>query len=329
MKTQTISYIGEFGLINLIKKTFSNITKDKNIIVDIGDDCFCFKAGKDYIHITKDMLVEEGHFKTSWTSPYELGKKAIEVNISDLAAMGNVIPKYIFIGLGTPANTSEDFVRNLLKGIQQACNKYNIALSGGDTVKADKIIISVTAIGISKNKPLTRTGSQIGDLIGVTNSFGDSGAGVYLLNKYGTKHKYTKHERALIKAQNSPSAMLNEACKVSKYLTSLIDASDGLFVSLNLLIQGFSKGANINIEQIPVSKNLKAVFNNDKQILNFALFGAEDYQLVFTVPKLKAKIVKKLVPSITYIGKITTGTKVKYFYNGKEQKVKYCGFKHF
>ncbi|MDR2066570.1 MAG: thiamine-phosphate kinase [Endomicrobium sp.] len=329
MKLQTISCHGEFGLINLIKKTFSNITKDKNIIVDIGDDCFCFKSGKDYIYITKDMLVEDVHFKTSWTSPYELGKKAIEVNISDLAAMGNVIAKYIFIGLGAPANTSENFVKNLIKGIQQACNKYNIALSGGDTVKADKIIISVTAIGISKNKPITRTGAQIGDLIGVTNSFGDSGAGLYLLNKYGIKHKYTKHERALIKAQNSPIARLKEACKVSKYLTSLIDASDGLFVSLNLLIQDFSKGANINIEQIPISKNLKAVFNNNQQILKFALFGAEDYQLVFTVPKLKAKIVKKLVPSITYIGKITAGTKVKYFYNGKKQKLKYCGFKHF
>jgi thiamine-monophosphate kinase len=329
MKIKTISSLGEFSLINSIKKSLSNTTKDKNIIVDIGDDCFCFKSGKDYIYITKDMLIENVHFKIDWTAPYELGKKAVEVNVSDLAAMGNVIPKYIFIGFGVPSNTPEKFVKNLLKGIKETCNKYRALLSGGDTVKSEKIIISVTAIGIGKNRPVKRSGAQIGDLIGVTNNLGDSGAGLHLLYKYGVNYKYTKNERALINAQNIPQARLNEACKISKYLTSLTDASDGLFVSLNLITQDSSKSAIINIEKIPISQNLKIVFNNDKQILNFALFGAEDYQLVFTVPKSKSKIIKKLVPSITYIGEIISGRKVKYFYNGKEQKIKYCGFKHF
>ena len=76
------------------------------------------------------------------------------------------------------------------------------------------------------------------------------------------------------------------------------------------------------MEKIPISQNLKTVFSNDKQILNFALFGAEDYQLVFTVPKSKSKIIKKLVPSITYIGEIISGKNVKYFYNDKEQKIR-------
>jgi thiamine-monophosphate kinase len=329
MEIKTVSSLGEFGLINLIKKAFTNTTRDKNIIVDIGDDCFCFKSGKNYIYITKDMLIEGVHFKTNWTSPYDLGKKAIEVNISDLAAMGNVTPKYVFIGLGIPSCTSENFLKNLIKGIKKACNKYKILLSGGDTVKADKITISVTAMGIGKDIPIKRTGAKIGDLIGVTNTFGDSGAGVYLLYKYGISHKYTKDEHILINAQNRPSAKLNEASKISKYLTSLTDASDGLFISLDLITKNCSKSANINIEKIPISKNLKAVFSNEKQILDFALFGAEDYQLVFTLPESKEKIVKKLVPNITYIGKIIPGKKVKYSYNGKEQKIKYSGFKHF
>jgi thiamine-monophosphate kinase len=329
MTIKTISSLGEFGLINSIKKGLSNTTKDKNIIVDIGDDCFCFKSGKDYIHITKDMLIENVHFKIDWTTSYELGKKAIEVNVSDLAAMGNVTPKYIFIGFGVPSNTSEKFVKDLLKGIKETCNKYKILLSGGDTVKSEKIIISVTVIGIGKSKPVKRTGAQVGDLIGVTNNFGDSGAGLHLLYKHGIKYNYTKSERVLVNAQNIPRARLKESCKISKYLTSLTDASDGLFVSLNLITQDSFKGAHIDIEKIPVSYNLKIVFNNNKQILNFALFGAEDYQLVFTVPKSKSKIIKKLVPSITYIGEIIYGKKVKYFYNGQEQKIKYCGFKHF
>jgi thiamine-monophosphate kinase len=329
MKTKTISSLGEFGLINSIKRGLSNTIKDKNIIVDIGDDCFCFKSGKDYIYITKDMLIENVHFKIDWTTPYEVGKKAVEVNISDLAAMGNVTPKYIFIGFGAPTNTSEKFVKNLLKSIKETCNKYQVLLSGGDTVKSEKIIISLTAIGIGKSKPVTRAGAQIGDLIGVTNNFGDSGAGLHLLYKYGIKYNYTKNERALVNAQNIPQAKLNEASKMSKHLTSLTDASDGLFISLNLITQNSFKGACIDIEKIPISQNLKTVFNNNNQILNFALFGAEDYQLVFTVPKSKSKIIRKLVPSVTYIGEIISGKKVKYFYNGQEQKIKYCGFNHF
>ncbi|MDR1523581.1 MAG: thiamine-phosphate kinase [Endomicrobium sp.] len=329
MKIKTVSSLGEFGLIGLIKKAFTSTIKDKNIIVDIGDDCFCFKSGQNYIYITKDMLIEDVHFKANWISPYELGQKAIEVNISDLAAMGNVSPKYVFIGLGIPSCTSENFIKNLIKGIKKTCNKYEILLSGGDTVKANKIIISVTAIGIGKDIPVKRTGAKIGDLIGVTNTFGDSGAGLYLLYKYGISHNYSKTELALINAHNKPTAKLNEANKIHKYLTSLTDASDGLFISLDLITKNCFKSANINIEKIPMSKNLKTVFNNEKQLIDFVLFGAEDYQLVFTVPKSKSKIVKNLVPNITYIGKITSGTRLKYFYNGKEQKIKYCGYKHF
>jgi thiamine-monophosphate kinase len=329
MKNKTVSCIGEFGLIEIIKHKFTKLNYDKNVIVGIGDDCFCFKAGKNTICITKDMLIESVHFKKDWITAKDLGQKAIEVNVSDIAAMGNVAPAYAFIGLGIPADTPKKFITDLANGFKAVCNKYKMTVAGGDTVKADKITISVTVLGITKNKIVKRSEAKQGDLIGVTNTFGDAGAGNALLYKHGIKYKYSREECLLIAKQNNPIARLNEAQKIAKYLTSLTDASDGLYISIGLLTKDSDVGADIYTDKVPLSADIKKVFRDKNRCLNFALFGGEDYELVFTVPKSKAKIVQNLVPQITYIGEINSSKKVRYFHNGKEQKIRYLGFKHF
>ncbi|MCL2799380.1 MAG: thiamine-phosphate kinase [Endomicrobia bacterium] len=324
--TKTLAYIGEFGFIDIIKKRFSKT--GKNAISGIGDDCFCFKSGGQNICITKDMLVQDVHFKIGWTTPYELGQKAVEVNVSDIASMGRVKPEYIFIGLGLPSDIPIEFVKKLYSGIKKSCDKYGILISGGDTVKSDKIIISVTLVGVGNQNVIKRSGSKNGDLIGVTNTFGDAGAGVDILYKYGTKRRFSPDEKYLIKKQSLPKARLKEANKISNYLTSMTDASDGLYISIGLL----TKSADIFLDKIPVSKQLKKVVKDEKRQIDYALFGAEDYELVFTVPRSKAKLLKKLVPEISFIGKINNSgkdCKVRYFYNGKEQKTVYSGYKHF
>ncbi|MDR1104056.1 MAG: thiamine-phosphate kinase [Endomicrobium sp.] len=329
MRNKTVSSIGEFGLIEIIKSKFTRLNNNKNIVMGIGDDCFCFNSGSNTICITKDMLVEDVHFKKNWITAKDLGQKAIEVNVSDIAAMGNVKPEYAFIGLGIPADTPKKFITDLANGFKAACNKYKMTVAGGDMVKADKITISVTVVGITKDNIVKRSGANSGDLIGVTNTFGDAGAGLALLYKHGIKYKYSKEERLLTAKQNNPIARLNEAQKIAKYLTSLTDASDGLYISIGLLTKDSDVGADIYTDKVPLSTDIKKVFRDENRRLNFALFGGEDYELVFTVPKSKAKIAKKFVPQITYIGEINSSKKVRYFHNGKEQKFKYLGFKHF
>jgi thiamine-monophosphate kinase len=333
MKNKTVSSIGEFGIIEIIKHKFSilnhNKSINKSIVAGLGDDCFCFKAGENTVCITKDMLVENVHFKKGWITAKELGQKAIEVNVSDIAAMGNVTPKYAFIGLGVPSNTSKKFIKDLTDGFDKSCKKHKIVVAGGDTVKSEKITISVTIIGITKDNIIKRIGATPGDLIGITNTFGDAGAGFSLLYRDETKHRYSKEEHSLIYKQNNPTARVNEAHKIAKYLTSLTDSSDGLYISIGLLTKDSGFGANIYVDKVPLSISLKKVFIDKKEQLNFALFGGEDYELVFTVPKSKAKIVQKLVPQVIYIGEINASKKVKYFNNGKEQKIRYLGFKHF
>jgi thiamine-monophosphate kinase len=329
MKIKNIALVGESGLIDIIKSKFANLKNDNSIIADIGDDCFCFRFDNKNICVTKDMLIENVHFKKKWISPQELGKKAIEVSVSDICAMGYVRPKYVFIGLGLPPKTSNVFFRELYKGFKKVCNKYKIIIGGGDLVKSDKIVISVTVVGIVEGKIVRRNGAKSGNLIGVTNTFGDAGAGLNLLYKYGTKHNFNKNERILISKQNNPRARLSESWKMAKYLTSLIDASDGLYISLNLLTKYSCKGAEIYMDKIPISSNLKKIFKKNEEQLDFALFGSEDYELVFTVPNSKAIFLKKLIPKISYIGKINMSKKVRYFYNGSEQNIRYFGYKHF
>ena len=328
MKTKTIEKLGEFGLIEFIKKHNTKPKKHHNICLDIGDDCFCFNPHKNSKYVvTTDILIENIHFKRNWATAKQIGQKAVEVNVSDIASMGNSKPLYAFISLGIPKNTSINFIKELFSSIKNTCNKYEIHLSGGDTVCAKDITISVTLIGICYDKPIPRTGAKNGDLIFVTGTFGDSLAGLEILSN--NKKNLTVYEKNLIKKHLVPIARLKEANLISKNInvTSMTDSSDGLFKSVELLTE--NKGAVINMEKIPLSENLIKYANKDyNKLYNYALFGGEEFELVFTINKKDKTKLEKLLPNATCIGHINNG-KVTYLKNGKTKKFKYNVYKHF
>ncbi len=330
-KEKTISNIGEFGLIDYIKKNNTIAKKQHNVCLDIGDDCFVFNSFKNSKYVvTTDILIEGTHFKREYASAKQIANKAVEVNVSDIASMGTVQPLYLLISIGTPKNTEEQYVKDLFNGIKQSCDKYNIHISGGDTVCAKLLTISITIIGITKKEVVTRKGAKNGDLIYVTNSFGDSSAGLnILLNK---KKNLTKYEKNLINKHLVPQARLNLANMICKKLniTSMTDSSDGLNKSVELLTTENKKGAEILLEQIPLSKDLIKYTNDDfNKKYNYALFGGEDFELVFTInPKDKKKL-ENLSKQITCIGHVTNTNKIEYFNNGKEIIFKNNEYKHF
>ncbi len=340
--------LDEFKLINFIKQHNTKPAKIHNVSVDIGDDCFAYKSHNkaEYV-VTTDILIENIHFKTAWATPEQIGRKAVEVNISDIASMGNAKPLYAFICLGIPRNTSEKFVKRLFSSIKKTCNKYGIHLSGGDTVGAEAVTLSITLVGIAYDKVITRTGAKKGDLIFVSGTFGDSGAGLEAIynkrqkndvqctvyNKSFTHspiHPFTKYERQLVKKHLQPEARLKLANDLVKKIkvTSMTDSSDGLFKSVELLAD--KKGAVINVEDIPVSKDLiKYCVGDLKKLYNFALFGGEEFELVFTIDKKDGQKAKKLFKNIKCIGAVTGSKKIKYLFNGKERNIKYSGYEHF
>jgi len=330
MNTKSISGLGEFGLIDFIKKNNSKPLKNHNVSLDIGDDCFVYEGHKKAKYVvTTDILIENIHFTRDSATPEQIGQKSVEVNVSDIASMGNAKPLYAFVCLGIPKNISQKFVKKLFESVKNTCDKYAIHLSGGDTVAAKEITISITLIGISYKEPIPRTKAKTGDLIFVSGTFGDSGAGLELLQQKNKK-SLKFFEKELIKKHLSPQAKLNLANKMSEKIkiTSMTDSSDGLFKSVELLTQ--TKGAVINIENIPVSKSLIKYTGKDyKKLYNFALFGAEEFELVFTVDKTDKVKAEKLFPEIKCIGFITGNKKTKYYLKDKIQNIKYDGYKHF
>lgn len=319
--------LDEFKLINFIKNHNTKPGKVHNVSLDIGDDCFMYNSHKNAKYVvTTDILIENIHFKTAWTTPEQIGQKVMEVNVSDIASMGNAKPLYAFICLGIPKNTSDNFIKRLFSSIKKTCDKYDIHLSGGDTVGAEKITISVTLIGIAYDNIVTRTGAKKGDLIFVSGTFGDSGAGLDAM--YNAQS--TKYNKRLIKKHLMPEARLKLANDLVKKIkvTSMTDSSDGLFKSVELLAD--KKGAVVNMENIPVSEDLIKYCNGDiNKIHKFALFGGEEFELVFTVDKKDVCKAEKLFKNITCIGAITSDKKIKYFYNNKVRNIKDDGYKHF
>ena len=332
-KEKFISSIGEFGLIDFIKKNNTKLTKQHNVIVDIGDDCFCFETGnsKEQFLVTTDILIEDIHFKTAWASPKQIAQKAVEVNVSDVAAMGGAKPQYMFISVGISKHTEIKYIKELFKNIKLTAEKYSIHIAGGDTVASDKLTISITMIAKSFGRIITRTNARINDIICTTGTFGNSLAGLKILQE--KKNKFTPAEKFLIKKHLEPKAKLkiaNLMVENNVEITSMTDCSDGLLKSVELLTTDNTKGAIINLEKIPVSSQLKKYLNFKKdKIYEYALSGGEEFELVFTIkPSSKAKLAK-LLPSVNFIGYVTNSKEVKFFENGKQKQIKINGFKHF
>ncbi len=144
-----IKEIGEFGLIDRITKK----PKDKDVLVGIGDDAAVVKTKKGLQVLTTDCFVEGDHFKREWFTPKQIGMKAIEINVSDVAAMGG-IPKYVLVSLCLPEDLDVDFVEDMYKGMWKTCDKYNIEIIGGNMTHSKQIVISITLTGEVNKKNL-------------------------------------------------------------------------------------------------------------------------------------------------------------------------------
>jgi thiamine-monophosphate kinase len=336
MKTSMPLYkLGEFGLLDSIRKKIkSKATKNSNIVVDIGDDAFVGRlSNKHLMVVTKDMLVENIHFKREWCTPRQLGWKSMAVNLSDLASMGKCRPLYAFIGLALPPDTSVDYVDKLYTGMMDIGDKYGLTIAGGDTVSNEKnIVISITLVGeIEQKYVLTRGCAQVGDILLVSGTLGDSAGGLHLLQKgMDTTESYTRY---LIKKHLLPQPRFDISVPLatSGKLTGMIDASDGLAASVTFITQASRVGARIDMEKLPISKALRTLSRKDTTVNPefMAITGGEDYELVFTVPRRHLGEIQRRCPGIVAVGEITKDSSVRYYLHGVEQSLHTAGFQHF
>lgn len=338
-----ISHLGEVELIKRISLQFSHT--DERVLRGIGDDAALLSPPRDrLILVTKDLLLEGVHFLTSYISPYQLGKKALAVNISDISAMGGV-PRHLVTALGVSPDMELERVEEIYRGMGELCRTCSINLIGGDTIKSPQgLILSITLLGeVEKDCPVFRTGARPGDLIGVTGYLGSSAAGLDILkgeipgDKKGVGGE-TSWSRELINSHLEPPLRLQEARLVaqSHLATSMIDLSDGLIKDLGEIARASGVGARIYLDRIPLSPFLKeasSCYGWDP--LEYALGGGEDYELLFTFKKEDKQSLEKVAESfqvpLTTIGEITSpGEGIKFLdSHGQEREFSRKGYTHF
>ena len=302
-----IKELGEFGLIQHLTSGLKFRVSDS--ILGIGDDCAVYpvKSGMKEV-ISTDALVEDIHFKLSTTKPEALGRKALSVSLSDIAAMGGT-PKRVLVTLGLPKKISVPFLDKLYSGFNEICNQFKVELAGGDTVSSPKcFFINVAVIGEAK-RVFTRKGAKPGDLIFVTGTLGDSSLGLKLLGK---NKKGGKDNKFLIDRHLDPTPRVQEAGILARSkinITSMIDISDGLVQDLYHICKASNVGARIYQDRLPQSVEFARICGrNSIPPIPLLLNGGEDYELLFTLPAdgvknltrqfLKAKVL------VTQVGEI-------------------------
>jgi len=326
---ETIRDIGEFGLIaridHLIKE---HGARAERVTIGIGDDTASFlpRPGHEVL-ITCDALVEGRHFLSGRISPFDLGRRAMTVNISDIGAMGGR-PLYALISLGLKPEMLVHDVEEMYRGFLAELKPFNAAVIGGNITRCgDATFIDVTLVGeVEQGKGVRRSGAQPGDVILVTGYPGQSAAGLQLLLAAPGDLELLNHPLVRVYSTPSHRAQLGEAIAETGCATAMIDTSDGFLGDLGHICDESRMGAELLEEHIPVSEALREaarLFGRDPH--DFFLGESDDYELVVTCKpehsaSLRAVAAKCGAVPMTDVGRITPGPGIALVLPGGEKR---------
>ncbi len=308
---------------SIIEKFFKHLTPTQaNVLLGIGDDAAIVSVPSQHeLIITTDTLVAGVHFPKN-TTAYDIGYKSLAVNLSDLAAMG-ATPTWITLALTLP-DVNEVWLKEFSAGLFTLLNQYQIQLIGGDMTRGP-LTITIQAHGIVPNGlALKRTGAQVNDLIYVSNTLGNAGLALQLID---TKIIPV----TLIEKLNRPQPQIEIGTQLRNIASSAIDISDGLAADLTHLLTKNQVGACLNVEALPLSNEMKNLVSHAEGI-NFALTAGDDYELCFTVPAHKKILLDAALKKFSYtcIGTITATPELNLQLNdGKQYAGKINGYQHF
>jgi thiamine-monophosphate kinase len=247
----SLSELGEDGLLRELER--------RGLAGPLGDDTALLSDG---LVVTQDALVEGAHFRLAWTTWRDLGYKAAAVNLSDLAASG-AEPEALFVSLAAPVDTAVEDVLELYRGL----NEPGFPVRGGDLARAERVYLSVTALGRSGRVP-GRDGARPGDLLIVTGSLGAAAAGLAVLERG------LRGFDDLVRAHNRPPLRLAEGRRLARVAHALMDLSDGIAIDAARLASRSGCGVEIEVERLPVAPRLAEVGEEP-----FWTLG-EDYELL-------------------------------------------------
>lgn len=303
--TLKVSDIGEKELVRYIIANSKDITPDDTAITPFNDL---------NLISTCDMLIQSRHFPKKM-SYFEMGFKAVTVNVSDLAAMG-AEPLGFLLAIAIPKSLELNNFKEIIDGVLSACDYYHIPLIGGDTNEASEIIITGTALGFT-DKPLMKDTYNIGDLIAITGDIGFASLGFELETL----------DNVYAKQALKPMAKIKEGIVLRDFATSATDITDGLASELyEIKRDGF--GFMIYEEMLNISdeyKKLASKLNLD--YLDLVFHVGEDFELLFTIDK---DDLEKLPIDFNVIGEVTDSDVVEItLENGFVEQIKNEGYEHY
>jgi thiamine-monophosphate kinase len=292
---------GEFALIDRLRRLVPS--RCRELIVGIGDDAAVLKTADEgrYQLVTTDLLVENQHFNFSWGGPEEAGFKAVEANVSDIAAMGGE-PTVMLVSLALPRQTPVETVEALYRGMGRACRRNGVTVAGGDTTRGGAITISITLLGsVAVERLCLRSQARVGDLIGITGPLGASAAGLALFQRKLAATPYLRRKHLV------PECRLDAAPLLAPLVNAMIDVSDGLAPEVGHICSQSGVGARIFAAEIPLHPDVTAAAAAlDRDPLTFALGGGEDYELLFTIAPCRLEGLRRTGLAITVVGAITS-----------------------
>lgn len=278
----------------------------------IGDDAAII-GGQQII--SKDLLIEDIHFRTRYCDFESLAHKALQVNLSDIAAMG-AKPSHVLLGIAIPKHFDSNYIDGFIKSFANNCINNDVILIGGDTTASpDKLFISLTIIG-STDTPIYRSSANIGDIICVIGNLGHAHIGWQSLEK--NIEGFEKYKQVFLK----PNTQLKASLELKNKVTSMMDISDGLYIDLQKLCKASKVSAQIEVDNLKATED----FINSCNMLNLdplstQLMGGEDYGLLITIKPNQYNIALKK------IGVIIPGNGEVFF--DKEINLKQKIFSHF
>jgi thiamine-monophosphate kinase len=323
-----LSDVGERALVELVREI---CRRGPRVRVGIGDDAAAIDIDGSCLVTTTDMLVASKHFPPR-TTPEQMGRRAVVVNLSDLAAMG-AEPLGLIFSVGLPRKLEVKFVERLVRGMDVAAREHGTYVVGGDLDESGEMVISGAAFGVARKRELlTRSGARAGDLIAVTGRLGAAAAGLRLL----LKRLPAKGYRALVRAQLEPRARVREGMVLARsgFVTSAIDVTDGLAANLWQLARESKVKLVVDRANVPEHPLVrKFVTRHGFGVDDFVLFGGEDFELLFTVrPRGWEKVrraLKRVGATAALIGRVAKGRGVFIQAEGKTWALPDRGYEHF
>ena len=275
----TVAEVGEFGLIERLTARFA-AGRAPAPVLGPGDDAAVLAVPDGRVVATTDLLVDARHFRRDWSTATDVGRKAAAQNLADVAAMG-AVPTGLLLGLAVPPDLPVAWLEELADGMRAECEPLGARVLGGDVVRADVLVLAVTAFGdLQGRAPVTRSGAKPGDVVAYTGRLGWAAAGLAVLGR-GFRSPV-----GVVAAHRRPEPPYAQGPRAAELgATAMVDVSDGLVADLQHVALASGVGIELDTSRLEVSAKLRDVGNAlGVEPMDWVLAGGDDHALAATFP---------------------------------------------